>query len=100
MIDGSSLETQFETSLRDAAQTCAREYKYRPSYFLTMLSERGGVATAKALLSKPSPSEGFTKLVADFNRPDLTVEHFFLEKLYETLFPLEQKAKAKRWFGR
>jgi hypothetical protein len=93
------LEVEFEAALREAAQTCIRECKYRPTYFLAMLGERGGVATAKALLSKPSPSEGFTKLVVDLHRPQLTVEHFVSDSKYHTLFSREEIGKAKRWLG-
>ena len=72
------LEIEFENDLREAAQCCIRECNYRPTY-LAMLGERGGLATAKALLGKATPSEGFTKLVVDIGRPELTVENFVLE---------------------
>src|SRR3954469_22675704 len=95
-----SLEIEFENALRDAAQRCIRECKYRPTYFLAMLGERVGLAAAKALLSKQTPSEGFTKLVVDYNRPELTVENFVLEPKFQELFSADETAKAKRWLGR
>jgi hypothetical protein len=95
-----ALEIEFESDLREAAQVCIRECKYRPTYFLAMLGERGGLATAKLLLAKPVPSEGFTKLVVDICRPDLTVESFVSDPKYESLFAPEEIAKAKRWLGR
>jgi hypothetical protein len=94
------LEIDFESDLREAAQICIRECNYRPSYFLAMLGERGGVATAKALLAKSTPSEGFTKLVVDIGRPELTVENFVLEPKYRDLFTPDERRKAGRWLGR
>jgi hypothetical protein len=92
-----TIEREFEAALREAADTCFRECRYRPSYFLMMLNEIGGVATAKALLSKPFPSEGFGRLVADYNRPDLTVEYFVTQSQFSSLFSAAEIAKAKRW---
>lgn len=94
------LEMEFESNLREAARICIREYRYRPGYFLSMLGERGGVATARALLAKPVPSAGFIKLVVDYRRPDLTMEHCVLEPKYQTLFTSEELSKARRWLGR
>ena len=78
------LETEFEGAMREAARDCAKQYKYRPTYFLSMLAERGGVATAKALLSKSGPSSGFVKLVIDYHRPDLTVEYLNTQRYFKT----------------
>jgi hypothetical protein len=64
-----------------------------------MLEERGGVATAKALLSKPAPSAGFVRLVMDLGRPDLTMEHFVLQQEFQGLFSANELAKARRWLG-
>jgi hypothetical protein len=94
------LEILFENDLREAAQVCVKQYRYRPTYFLSMLGERGGVATAKALLSKAAPSSGFTKIVVDYNRPDLTMEHFVSDPKYQSIFTPEEISKAKRWLGR
>ena len=96
----SQLAIEFESALREAAQLCIKKYRYRPTYFLSMLGEIGGVATAKTLLAKPVPSEGFTRLVVDYNRPDLTVEHQVLEPKYQELFNPDELAKARRWLGR
>lgn len=100
MAKPTTLESDFENALRQAAQICIRQYKYRPIYFLSMLGQLGGVATAKTLLSKPTPSSGFTKLVMDYRRPDLTMEHLVLESRFGSLFTSDEIAKAKRWLGR
>ena len=95
----SSLEEKFETELKILAQRSIDECGYVPSYFLQMLQELGGVATAKALLAKPRPSEGFAKL-AEMQRLDLTVETVVLDPRYKMLFEASDIAKAKRWLGR
>ncbi len=99
MLVATKLEDEFEEALREAAHECVRKYGYRPTYFLSMLTERGGVATARALLSKPTPSSGFAKLVVDYRRPDLTMEHFVAMLKYAPLFGNDEIAKAKRWLG-
>jgi hypothetical protein len=93
------LETEFENALRGAARECIHKYRYRPTYFLSMLAERGGVTTARTLLGKSAPSSGFTKLVVDYGRPDLTMEHFVATPKYAPLFEPDEIAKARRWLG-
>jgi hypothetical protein len=94
------LETEFEEALRSAARECIQQYRYRPTYFLSMLAERGGVTTARTLLGKSVPSSGFTKLVVNYGRPDLTMEHFVATPKYSPLFERDEVAKAQRWLGR
>jgi hypothetical protein len=99
MLVTTRLETEFENALRDAARECIQKYGYRPTYFLSMLAEHGGVTTARTLLGKSTPSSGFTKLVVDYGRPDLTMEHFVAMPKYAPLFERDEIAKAKRWLG-
>lgn len=94
-----SVETRFEQRLRQVARQCAEECDYRPMYFLRMLDERGGIATAKALLAKPLPSEGFHTLF-EKRRLDLTVEHVVLEEDWDGAFTPAERRKAARWLGR
>jgi hypothetical protein len=94
-----NLEEEFEEALRDAARECTTQYKYRPTYFLSMLAERGGVTTARMLLAKSGPSSGFVKLVVDYHRPDLTMEYFVAMPKYSSLFQRDEIARAKRWLG-
>jgi hypothetical protein len=93
------LENELDEALREAASECIEQYGYRPTYFLSMLAERGGITTARRLLRKPRPSSGFTKLVVDYHRPDLTMEHFVSMPKYSPLFGKDEIAKAKRWLG-
>ena len=96
----SKLDAEFENELRQAARECIERYRYRPTYFLSMLAEHGGVAAARSLLRKPAPSSGFEKLVVDCRRPDLTVEYFVAMPKYAPLFEPAEIAKANRWLGR
>jgi hypothetical protein len=99
VLGATKLETEFEDALRSAARECIQKYRYRPTYFLSILAERGGVTTARTLLGKSAPSSGFAKLVVDFGRPDLTMEHFVAMPKYGPLFERDEIAKAKRWLG-
>ncbi len=49
------------------------EAGYNATIFLRMLSERGAIATAHALIKTEQPSDGFTRLW-ERHRLDLTVE--------------------------
>ncbi len=77
----SKLDAEFENELRQAARECIERYRYRPTYFLSMLAEHGGV-------------------VVDCRRPDLTVEYFVAMPKYAPLFEPAEIAKANRWLGR
>lgn len=61
-----------------------------------MLSEHGGLATAKRLLANPRVSDGFTALY-ERNRLDLTMEAHVLEDRFEPLFTEEELETARRW---
>jgi len=56
-----NLETEFTDALRGTYEA-ARKRGYVATYFLQMLEEHGGVETAKRLLAKPDPQEGFSRL--------------------------------------
>lgn len=97
--DATSLSAQFNSAMRLIYDQAVAECRYRPTYFLQMLFEYGGVQTAKRLLAKPHPSDGFTKLVVEFGRPDLTVESLILEPRWSPLFSEAELAKARLWLG-
>ena len=68
-----SLESQFDEAMHDIYVTAVREAKYTPHEFHRMLMERGGVATARDLINRAKPSDGYTNLyIRGFLR--LTVE--------------------------
>ena len=88
---------RFEAALRDAYRRAANEAGYTATRFKQMLDERGGVATAKALLNEhPNRvSEGFTQLALK-QRLDLTVESIVLDDEWKRLFSTDELATAKR----
>jgi hypothetical protein len=71
-----------------------RELGYNATRFLQMLSEHGGLVTAKQLLWADKPSDGFTTLW-DHGRLDLTVEAHVLLPEYEDLFSESDRQRAR-----
>jgi hypothetical protein len=60
-----------------------------------MLSDRGGLATAKYLMNSPRPSDGYTHL-SNLGRLDLTVEAMVVENVrWHELFTAEELIKAR-----
>ena len=66
-------------------QTAKRELGYNATRFLQMISEQGGLATARQLLWDDKPSDGFTTLW-ERGRLDLTVEARVLAPEFAPLF--------------
>jgi hypothetical protein len=56
----------------------AKDAGYNATYFLRMVSEHGGLETARRLLAAPSPAEGFSRLY-EIGRVDLSVEALVLK---------------------
>jgi len=88
------LEHEFELAMRDIYRRAERECGYRPTYFQNMISERGGLSTAQALLVG-KPSDGFTKLYM-LGRLDLSVEVVALDPKWRSLFTDAELAEARR----
>ncbi|APO70126.1 hypothetical protein IE4872_PC00095 (plasmid) [Rhizobium gallicum] len=89
------LERQFDGAMMAIYQRAKTEAKYNANVFLGMLSDRGGLATARYLINSASASEGYTNLW-ERNRLDLTVEALVLENgKWHPLFTAEELAKAK-----
>lgn len=66
-------------------ETAKRELGYNATRFLQMISEQGGLATARQLLWDDKPSDGFTTLW-ERGRLDLTVEARVLAPEFAPLF--------------
>ena len=79
------LERRFHQAMVSIYTTAKRELGYNATRFLQMLSEQGGLATAKQLLWDDSPSAGFTTLW-ERGRLDLTVEAKVVAPEYAALF--------------
>jgi hypothetical protein len=85
-----SLEDRFDEAMHDVYVTAVREAKYTPHEFHRMLMERGGLATARGLINRPKPSDGYTNLyIRGFLH--LTVEAvIFDEPRWHPLFTPEE----------
>lgn len=75
----------FERAMRGVYETARREAGYNATYFLGMVAEHGGLATAKKLLASPVVSDGFAALW-ERGRLDLTVEALVVMDEHESLF--------------
>jgi hypothetical protein len=92
--DDENLEGAFHTAMVDVYQRAKREAGYHATYFIQMVSDRGGLATARHLLHASSVSEGFTALW-ERRRLDLTVEAVVLQERFAALFSDEERKIAR-----
>lgn len=72
-----------------------KECNYRPTYFLQMVVEHGGVETARRLLHARKVSDGFTTLWEN-GRLDLSVEAVVLQEPWSDLFTDGELAIAEK----
>ena len=87
-------ERNFDQAMRQLYLD-AKDAGYNATYFLRMLNELGGVATARKLVGSPTPSDGFTKLW-EMGRLDLSVEALVLDARWKGLFSDQEQAAARR----
>lgn len=88
-------DASFTSFLREKAAEADRAIKYRPNYFLGMLSADGGFHTASKLLTAPKVSEGFTRLW-EAGRLDLSVEALVVESEWSIYFDPLVVARAEK----
>jgi hypothetical protein len=92
----SDQEAGFHEAMIEIYERAKRECKYPANRFIQMVSERGGLETARYLLHAPGLSDGFTALWR-CKRLDLTVEAFVLKPEWRGLFTEQEiKIAAKR----
>ena len=91
----SQAERQFHRAMVAIYETAKRDLGYNATRFLQMISEQGGLATARQLLWSDQPSDGFTTLWSH-HRLDLTVEAHVLKPDYATLFTDADREQARR----
>lgn len=89
------LADDFQAAMVEIYKQALADCKYKASYFLGMVSERGGVQAAKDLLSSGSVSDGFTRLW-ECGRLDLTVEALVLRPERHDLFSDDERAIARK----
>jgi hypothetical protein len=88
------IERRFHRAMISIYETAKRELGYNATRFLQMISEQGGLATARQLLWSEAPSEGFTTLW-ERNRLDLTVEAHVLLDEFAPLFTDQDREQAR-----
>lgn len=79
------IEKIFHKDMLNIYKRANEELGYRASRFLQMISEKGAIATAISLASKPGGTDGFTVLWEN-KRLDLSVEALILKSEYRPLF--------------
>jgi hypothetical protein len=86
----------FDEAMFNVYRLAKDEAGYNATIFLSMLHERGGLATAKALINAQKPSDGYTALY-ERGRLDLTVEAVVVENtIWHSLFTKEELDKASK----
>ena len=90
-----SLEKEFGEAMLEIYRLARSECRYNASYFIQMVNDRGGLQTAKHLLSIDDPQSGFQRLW-ECGRLDLTVEAQAIDSKYRTLFTPKEIQTAKR----
>ena len=73
----------------------AAAFGYRPTYFLRMVNEQGGLVAARQLLTDGTVSDGFVRLWQE-GRLDLSVEAVVLDPQWRDLFTSDELAVAQR----
>jgi hypothetical protein len=87
------LEARFDDAMIALPKEIREKCGYTAALLYRMLAERNGLAAARALLSAPSPSTGFTTLFLR-GRLDLTVEALVVRAPWKQLFSPEELSVA------
>jgi hypothetical protein len=90
----SQTERKFHQAMVQIYETAKRDLGYNATRFLKMVSQDGGLATAKRLLRSDTPSDGFTTLW-EHRRLDLTVEAHVLRDEFAALFTDDDREHAR-----
>ena len=87
------VERRFHRAMVGIYETAKRELGYNATRFLQMVSEQGGLVTARQLLWSDAPSDGFTTLW-EHHRLDLSVEDHVLRTEFASLFSNADREQA------
>lgn len=85
MTQPTPLEIEFQKDMIDIYRKAKEECGYNATRFLQMVSNEGGLKTARKLLATAEPSDGFTELWRN-HRLDLTMENLVSKPKYRSLF--------------
>ena len=92
-------ELQFHEAMLDIYRRAKSEAKYNAIRFLQMVTDHGGVRTARMLINSATVSEGYTALW-ERKRLDLTVEAMILEnEKYHALFTEAELTICRKRLG-
>jgi hypothetical protein len=90
------IEVQFNEAMFDIYRRAKAEAKYNATIFLQMLTDEGGLRTAKTLINAAKPSDGYTALYLR-QRLDLTVEAVVIENSrWHSLFEPQELERARK----
>ena len=88
-------KTTFDQAMFNIYERAKKEAGYNATIFLRMLSDHGGIQTARTLINSAKPSNGYTALY-EKGRLDLSVEAMVLENsTWHELFTLDELNRAK-----
>jgi hypothetical protein len=87
-----NLESAFHLDMLNIYKE-ASKLGYKPTIFLGMVNEHGGLKAAKLLIEQKEVTEGYLRLW-ELRRLDLSVEAFTLKPEYSSLFSKEIKEKC------
>jgi hypothetical protein len=91
----SRVEREFHQTMIDLHRA-AEAIGYRATVFIGMVQQRGGLATAKALINSSRPTDGYTKLF-ELGRLDLSVEAVVIDNpAWHELFTAEELLRARK----
>ncbi len=88
-----NLEERFHEAMLGIYEEAAT-FDYRPTYFLRMVNEQGGLSAARSLLNGAELTEGLVRLWQE-DRLDISVEALVLREPWNALFTAEELAKAR-----
>ena len=94
MTDLKRLENDFTNTMRE---TCieSQRHGYRPTYFMRLLSEWGGVGAAKRLLQASKAQSGLTSLW-ERDLLHLSAEAHVVKEKWAPLFTESERAEARK----
>jgi hypothetical protein len=90
-----ALESEFHEAMLGIYMRAKAEAGYNATRFLGMVSEHGGLETARILLHAATVSDGYTALW-ERGRLDLTVEAVILQAKWKSLFTKAERQTAIR----
>lgn len=89
------LARRFHQEMMGIYERAARECSYRPTRFLRMVTERGGLEAARELLKSTRPAEGLTTLW-EHGRLDLSMEALVCQEPWRALFTDDEIDMARQ----